>query len=103
MIALLYLAVLVLAFFVLVVRPQRRQLAAHRALVASLEVGDEVVTSGGIHGVIRAMEDAVLRLEIADGVEVRLARNAVAQRVPAPGPDGAGGGSAGEAADGSAG
>jgi preprotein translocase subunit YajC len=103
MIALLYLALLVLAFFILVVRPQRRQLAAHRALVASLEVGDEVVTSGGIHGVIRAMEDAVLRLEIADGVEVRLARNAVAQRVPPPGPDTAGDGSAGEAADGSAG
>jgi preprotein translocase subunit YajC len=107
MIALLYLVLLVFAFFLLVVRPQRRQLAAHRALVASLEVGDEVITSGGIHGIIRAMEDAVLRLEIADGVEVRLARSAVAQRVPPPGPDTAGDGSAeesaGEAADGSAG
>ncbi|MGH9032467.1 MAG: preprotein translocase subunit YajC [Acidimicrobiia bacterium] len=84
-IALLYLLLLVVAFFLLVVRPQRRQLAAHRALVASLEVGDEIISSGGIHGTIRAIDDDdVLRLEIADGVVVRLARRAVASRVVPP-------------------
>jgi preprotein translocase subunit YajC len=84
-IALLYLLLLVVAFFLLVVRPQRRQLAAHRALVASLEVGDEIISSGGIHGTIRAIDDEVLQLEIADAVVVRLARRAVASRVEAPG------------------
>ena len=83
-IALLYLLLLVMAFFLLVVRPQRRQLAAHRALVASLEVGDEIISSGGIHGTIRAIDDEVLQLEIADGVVVRLARRAVASRVLPP-------------------
>ena len=83
-IALLYLLLLVIAFFLLVVRPQRRQLAAHRALVASLEVGDEIISSGGIHGTIRAIDDEVLQLEIADGVVVRLARRAVASRVLPP-------------------
>ena len=84
-IALLYLLLLVIAFFLLVVRPQRRQLAAHRALVASLEVGDEIISSGGIHGTIRAIDDEVLQVEIADGVVVRLARRAVASRVIPPG------------------
>jgi preprotein translocase subunit YajC len=84
MIALLYLVLLVLAFFLLVVLPQRRQLAAHRALVASLEVGDEIITTGGIHGTIRAIEETVLRVEVADGVVLRLARGAVASRVGAP-------------------
>jgi len=87
MIALLYLALLALAFFFLVVRPQRRRMAAHRALVASLEVGDEVITTGGIHGTIRALDDTVAIVEIADGVVIRLARSAVAQRLGPPRPD----------------
>ena len=90
-IALLYLLLLVVAFFLLVVRPQRRQLAAHRALVASLEVGDEIISSGGIHGTIRAIDDEVLQLEIADGIVVRLARRAVASRVEPPGAEPPGG------------
>ena len=80
-IALLYLVLLVLAFLVLVVRPQRRQLAAHRALVTSLEVGDEIITTGGIHATIRAIDETVLHVEVADGVVLRLARGAVASRV----------------------
>jgi preprotein translocase subunit YajC len=83
--AFLWLLLLVLAFFLLVVRPQRRQLAAHRALVASLGVGDEIISSGGIHGTIRAIAGDILRVEIADGVVVRLARRAVATRVTAAG------------------
>jgi preprotein translocase subunit YajC len=87
-IALVYLVLLVLAFFLLVVQPQRRQLARHRALVASLEVGDEVITTGGVHGIIRSMDDTILELEIADGVVIRLARGAVGSRVnPPPGDD----------------
>ena len=82
--AFLWLLLLVLAFFLLVVRPQRRQLAAHRALVASLGVGDEIISSGGIHGTIRAIDDDTLHVEIADGVVVRLARRAVATRVTPP-------------------
>ncbi len=83
-IALLYLVLLVLAFFLLVVRPQRRQLAAHRALVASLAVGDEIITTGGIHATIRAIDETVLHVEVADGVVLRLARGAVASRVGPP-------------------
>jgi preprotein translocase subunit YajC len=87
-VALIYLVVLVLAFFLLVVQPQRRQMARHRALVASLQVGDEIITTGGIHGTIRSMDDTVLDVEIANGVVVRLARGAVGSRVsPPPGDD----------------
>lgn len=77
----LYLVLIVLAFFFLVVRPQRRQLTAHRALVASLEAGDDVITSGGIYGTIRALDGEIVQLEVGDGVVVRVARNAIAQRV----------------------
>jgi preprotein translocase subunit YajC len=83
-VALLYLGILVVAFLLLIVRPQRRQMAAHRALVASLRVGDEVVTSGGIYGTIRGLDDGTVDLEVASGVVLRVARGAIAQRV---GPD----------------
>lgn len=109
MIILLYLVLLAAAFFFLVVRPQRRQLAARRQLIASLEVGDEVITAGGIYGTIVAMDDRVVTLQVADGVELRLAREAVSSRPPAevdltgddagadeaqPAPNDAGGGAA---------
>ena len=84
MIALLYLGILVVAFLLLIVRPQRRQMAAHRALVATLQVGDEVVTSGGIYGTIQSLDDTALDLEVAPGVVLRVARGAIGQRV---GPD----------------
>ncbi len=78
--ALIYLAILVVAFFLLIVMPQRRRMAAHRALVDAMEVGDEIVTTAGIHGTIRRLDEATLELEIAPGVVVTLARGAVSQR-----------------------
>jgi preprotein translocase subunit YajC len=81
MIALLYLGILVVAFLLLIVRPQRRQMAAHRALVATLQVDDEVVTSGGIYGTIQRLDETEVELEVAPGVVLRVARGAIAQRV----------------------
>ena len=81
MIALLYLGILVVAFLLLIVRPQRRQMAAHRALVATLRVGDDVVTSGGIYGTIQSLDEDAVELEVAPGVVLRVARGAIAQRV----------------------
>jgi preprotein translocase subunit YajC len=79
----LYLALLAGAFFFLIVRPQRRQLAARRALIARLQVGDEIITAGGIHGTVRELTDTTLRVEVAPGVVLTLAREAVSG-VPAP-------------------
>lgn len=80
--ALIYLAILVVAFFLLIVLPQRRRMSAHRALVDAMDVGDEIVTTSGIHGTVREIGEATLELEIAPGVVVTLARGAVSQRRP---------------------
>jgi preprotein translocase subunit YajC len=87
MILLLYLALIVVGFYFLIIRPQRRQAAAQRALIASLTVGDEVVTSGGIHGTIRRLDDAVVDLEVAPSVVMKIARGAIAGRPLQPEPD----------------
>jgi len=81
MVILVYFAVIALAFFLLIVLPQRRRATAHRALLAGLQVGDEVITIGGILGTIRDLDDEKIQLEVAEGVVVTVARNAIAQVV----------------------
>jgi preprotein translocase subunit YajC len=77
MIIFIYLALLAVAFFFLIVRPQRRQMASRKALIARLEVGDDIITAGGIYGTIVEMSDTALVVEIAPHTQITLAREAV--------------------------
>jgi preprotein translocase subunit YajC len=90
-VAILYFVVLAAAFFLLIVRPQRRRAAAHNALVQAVETGDEVITTGGIFGVVREVGEETVDLEVSPGVVLHLARQAIAQRVPEDLADGADG------------
>ena len=69
------------AFYALLVRPQRRNMAAHQALMASLEEGDDVMTMGGIYGRIQKLDDQVIELEVAPGTSFRVARSAISRKV----------------------
>jgi len=82
--------------WVLLILPQQRRMRAHQALVAALEVGDEVMTTSGIYGTIVEVEQGtdVLWVEVADGVELKMARGAVAKKL-----DGVGRGAGAVAAD----
>jgi preprotein translocase subunit YajC len=71
------LVLLVLMWFMLI-RPQRRRQLDAQRMVKSLEVGNEIVTSGGLYGTVTALVDDEVRVEIADGIEVRIAKRAVA-------------------------
>jgi preprotein translocase subunit YajC len=64
--------------WVFLIMPQRRRAQAQRELLSSVEVGDEILTVGGLIGRVRSSEDEELRLEIAPGTEVRVARRSVA-------------------------
>ena len=79
-----YLVILVAAFYFLIVRPQRSQSQSRRALLSAVQVGDEIITSGGIHAVILSLGDDTVEVSIAPGVEVTLARGAVAARISTP-------------------
>src|SRR5947208_3097682 len=78
---LLFLLPLVL-IWALMVRPQQRRMRQAQQMVASLEAGDEVITTGGIYGTITDTDDATVWLEIAPDLVVRVLRGAVASRVP---------------------
>jgi preprotein translocase subunit YajC len=93
--ALIVLALTFGLLWVLFLLPQQRRVRAHQRLVASLEEGDEVILSAGIFGRITTLGPEELHLEVAPGVELRVARQAVLRRVEhavAGDPTGTGGG-----------
>jgi preprotein translocase subunit YajC len=77
----IYLVILVAAFYFLIVRPQRRNAMIRRQLLSAVEVGDQIVTTGGVYGTVVAIDDDTLDVEIAPGVVVKLARGAVGARI----------------------
>jgi preprotein translocase subunit YajC len=62
----------------LIIRPQRRRQQDAQRLLAEIGVGKEIVTAGGLYGTVMAVEGDEVRVEIAEGVEVRIAKRAVA-------------------------
>lgn len=64
-------------FYFLLIRPQSKRAKAHKQLVESLSIGDEVVTAGGIHGKIVALQEAAVTVEIATGVKVKFNRASI--------------------------
>jgi preprotein translocase subunit YajC len=82
-VALLIVLVLgLIVMYVLMIRPQRQRQAEHQARIERVDVGDDVLTSGGIYGTVVQTEDDDLVVEIADGVEVHMTRRGIAAVLP---------------------
>lgn len=71
-----------LVFWLLIIRPQSRRQRELRDMQASLSLGDEVVLTSGIHGVVRSVDDEVVQVEVASGVTIRVARAAIGIVIP---------------------
>jgi preprotein translocase subunit YajC len=76
-------AVLIAAFYLLLIRPQMKRQKEQVALMASLAVGDAVVTIGGMFGTIRVLEEDRIQLEIAPDTTITMARTAIAKKIEA--------------------
>jgi preprotein translocase subunit YajC len=82
--ALLLPVVLLGLFYVFLILPKQRELKRHNALIATLEVGDEVMTGSGFYGTLTEVTDDAVLIELGPGIEVKLARKAVAAKIVAP-------------------
>ncbi|MGD8569416.1 MAG: preprotein translocase subunit YajC [Gammaproteobacteria bacterium] len=69
-------------FYFLLIRPQAKRAKEHKQMVEALAKGDEVVTNGGLLGRVNDVGESFLTVEIAEGTEVKVQRNAVASLVP---------------------
>lgn len=65
-------------FYFLLIRPQQKRAKEHKALIEDLKSGDDIVTAGGIHGKVTALDAEVLTVEIATGVKIKVNRASVA-------------------------
>jgi preprotein translocase subunit YajC len=79
---LVWIVLLVGLFWMLILRPQRNARRRSAELVESLEVGDEVITVGGLYGHIVSIGDGEVELEVAEDVILRFARRAIAGKAP---------------------
>jgi preprotein translocase subunit YajC len=69
-------------FYFMLIRPQSKRAKEHRAMLAALATGDEVVTSGGILGRVTEVGDNFVTLEVADGVQLKVQKGQVAALMP---------------------
>jgi preprotein translocase subunit YajC len=74
-------ALILVAMWLFLVRPQQQRVRAQRDLLASLSVGDEVVTAGGIIGRIVELDDKEARIEVAPGMTLTFLRAAISRRL----------------------
>ena len=79
---LLPMIVIFAAFYFLLIRPQQKKQKAHNELVANLATGTEVLTAGGILGVITGISEHYVIVKIADNTEIKMQKSSVAQVVP---------------------
>lgn len=77
------LLLMVAIFYFLLIRPQQRRVRQQRELMSSLDVGDEVVTIGGLFGRIARLDDESVTLDVGSGNELRFVRNAIARKLVA--------------------
>lgn len=82
---LLPLVLIMVIFYVLVIRPQQKRHKEHQSMVQSLSRGDRVLTNGGLYATVQDVHDDKLVVVISDGVKVEIAKNSVSGKVAAKG------------------
>ncbi len=80
--ALLFPILLIGVFYFLMIRPQTKRAKEHKQMVEALKKGDEVVTGGGVLGRITEVGENFVQLEVAEGVQLKVQKNAVASLMP---------------------
>ena len=65
-------------FYFLLIRPQKKKALEHKALLASIKRGDNVITAGGVHGKVFAVENDLVVLDVANNVNITINKSFIA-------------------------
>ena len=71
-----------LLMYFFIIRPQNKQRKSHEEMVSSLEVGDEIVTSGGLLGRINKVGEQFLEITLGDNVRIKIQKNSISNVLP---------------------
>ena len=80
--SLLFPIALLVLFYFMLIRPQMKRSREQRDMLGKLAKGDEVITGGGLTGVVRELGENFISVEIADNVTVKLQKSAVMSVLP---------------------
>ena len=69
---------MVVMFYFLLIRPQQKQRKEMAARIASLQSGDKVITSAGIHGIVHHVKEHTVMIKVAEGTMLEFDKAAVA-------------------------
>ncbi len=76
------LVIIFVLFYFMIIRPQMKQAKEQRNMIAALQKGDEVITSGGVVGKVNKVTDAFITLEIANAIEINVQKQAIQTLLP---------------------
>jgi preprotein translocase subunit YajC len=65
-------------FYFLLIRPQQKKAKEHKALLEAMKKGDNVITAGGVHGKVTAVDSEIVTLEIANNVNIKITKSYIA-------------------------
>ena len=80
--SMIMIAAIFVLFYFMLIRPQNKRAKEHRKLIAQLEKGDEVITSGGLLAKVVGLDEQYLKVSLAEGIEVSLQRSAESTILP---------------------
>jgi len=67
-----------LIFYFMIIRPQQKRAKEREKLLSSIEKGDKVITSGGVHGTVAGVEEKTVLLQVTENVKLKVERSAIA-------------------------
>lgn len=74
---LIMMVVIFAIFYFILIRPQQKKMKEHKKMVEELKKGDEVITAGGIYGVVEGLTPETVTVKIAEGTKVKITRSSV--------------------------
>lgn len=69
---------LVMMYFVMI-RPQQKKAKEQKSLIDNLKIGDEIITAGGMHGIVANKSDRTVTVKVQDGVKIKFEKSSVTQ------------------------
>jgi len=70
-----------LIFYFMIIRPQQKRSKERDKMLANIQKGDKVITSGGVHGIIAGIDEKTVLLDVGDKVKLKVERSAVSSIV----------------------
>jgi len=74
---LIFMGIIFFIFYFMMIRPQQKRQKERQRLLNEMQKGDKVITAGGIHGKIVALEDKTVLIEIADNIKIKMEKASI--------------------------